>query len=102
MLTNDQMRSYRYGKWAESRKLIKKIQETLKANGLVIIATYTKATQYDKRHVDYFKATRNGAYVKSGKQWLCIDRCGFRFYTPISTWKTEAKDLDMMHEYRDF
>jgi hypothetical protein len=80
MITNEQMRANRYGKWAQSRKLVKDIQDTLNAGGIVVMATYTKATQFDSRHVDMFKATKTGAYVqKRNGKWDCIDYCGFRF-----------------------
>lgn len=83
MLTNEQMKANRYGRWAAARKLVNRIQSTLNAGGYVVIGTYTKAVQYDSRHADYFKATRNGAYVQRGKTWDCIDYCGFRFATPV-------------------
>lgn len=83
MLTNDQMKRYRYQRWADARRLVSRIQATLNAGGIVMMATYTQARQYDKKsHADMFKATRTGAYVQQGKKWVCIDGCGFTFYTP--------------------
>ena len=78
-MDNSQMTPNRFGRWAKARKLIKQIQDTLNADGAVIISTATKATQYDRRHVAWFKATRNGAFVQHGKCWDCIDFCNFRF-----------------------
>lgn len=80
MITNQQMRANRYGKWAQARKLVSEIQSTLNDGGIVVIATYTKATQYDSRHVNMFQARETGAYVqKRNGKWDCIDYCGFRF-----------------------
>lgn len=85
MISNDQMRANRYGRWAKARKLVSEIQNTLSNGGYVVVATCTKATQYDSRHVTMFKATQHGAYVqnRSGK-WNCIDYCNFRFATKIA------------------
>ena len=81
-MTNEQMKPNRYGKWHQAKQLVTRIQTTLNAGGYVVMATYTKATQYDRRHVNMFKATRTGAYVQSGQKWICIDGCSFRFATP--------------------
>jgi hypothetical protein len=59
-----------------------KIMETLKAGGAVIVATYTKATQYDARHIEYFKLSGKSLYVRRGKHWDCIDYCALRFGLP--------------------
>jgi hypothetical protein len=83
MLTNEQMRQDRYGRWYRARRLVARIQETLNAGGCVVIATCTQARQYDVRSVDSFKATKTGAYVKRGKSWDCIDYCGIRFARPV-------------------
>lgn len=56
-----------------------KIIETLKAGGAVIVATYTKATLFDARHIANFKITASGLYAKYGRTWLCIDGCALRF-----------------------
>ena len=82
MLTNEQMKPGRYGRWAESKKLVNKIQDTLSRGGYVVMATHTKARQYDRRHVDMFKATPTGAYVLNRTKLECINYCGFRFATP--------------------
>lgn len=79
MLSNDQMKADRYGRWARSRALVRKIESTLASGGMVMIATYTQAKQYDKRHAGMFKATKSGAFVQRGKSWDCIDYCGIRF-----------------------
>ena len=79
MLTNAQMKQDRYGQWCRSRKLYKQIQDTFAADGTVTIATYAKATHYDKRHANMFKSLKDGVYVQRGKGWDFISLCGFRF-----------------------
>jgi len=81
MLANKDMIANRYGQWARSRRIIKAIQDCLRNDGVVIISTYTKATQYDKRHVDMFKCDQNGAYVRHGRRWDCIDYAGITCYS---------------------
>jgi hypothetical protein len=71
-MTNEQMVANRYGRWAGYRKLIASIKATLAADGVVMIPTYTRCTRYDRRHIDMFKANRNGAWVARGKNWDCI------------------------------
>ena len=71
-----------YGRWHTARKAFVKIQSTLNTGGVVMVATYTKATQYDKlSHSALFKATPNGLYALHGKKWVCIDGCSIKFYT---------------------
>ena len=62
--------------------LYNKIIDTLKAGGAVQILTALRAWQVDKRHVDFFKLTDNGLYMRNGKRWDCIDHCQFRFGMP--------------------
>ena len=56
-----------------------KIIETLKADGAMIVATHTKATQYGQKHLSMFRLTADGLYVQRGKHWDCIDGCALRF-----------------------
>jgi hypothetical protein len=50
--------------------LIAKIAAHLNSGGRVMIATYTKATVYDKRHVAMFKVGKSGSpLVQRGKHW---------------------------------
>jgi len=77
MLTNDQMIAGRFATWAAARRKLAKIVSTLEAGKKVIVSTYTRATRFDKRHVDMFKATRTGLYIQSGKRWECADYCKF-------------------------
>lgn len=97
MLSNDKMVANRYGRWARARKLINQIQSTLSEGGMIVIATSTKARQYDIRSIDSFKATKTGAYVLRGKSWDCIDYCGIRFARPVKSVET-----DLMQANRDF
>lgn len=78
-MSNDQMTENRFYRWAKARKLVSDIQRCLSTGGNVVLVTYTKATKYTSKHVAMFKATKSGAYVQHGKNWLCIDYCGFRF-----------------------
>lgn len=58
-----------------------------------MVATYTKATQYDKlSHSALFKATPNGLYALHGKKWVCIDGCSIKFYTGRATTQQAALD----------
>lgn len=77
-MNNDQMKANRYLRWAKARKRVSCIQRHLAAGGRVIIGTHTKATVYSASHADMFKATKDGAFVKRGKGWDCIDFSGVR------------------------
>lgn len=74
-MTNEQMKANRFANWANYRKMIRNIRATLEAGGIVQIPTYTRCTNYDKRHVDMFKATKTGAWVQRGKSWDCLNFC---------------------------
>ncbi len=77
VLSNDQMKANRYGRWAVARKLIRHIVTNLEAGNDVYLCTYTKATRYQRKHAAMFKANRNGAWVQRGKSWVCIN------FTPV-------------------
>lgn len=78
-MTNAQMTPNRFGRWSEARTQLRKIVNHLEAGGRVMVATYTKATVFDARHVEKFKATKSGLYAQYGKRWDCIDGCAIRF-----------------------
>ncbi len=99
-MSNEEMVANRFGRWAKSRKLIKDIQNTLRAGGYVVMGGYEGSRQYDERHVDMFKATKSGAYVQRGKKWLCIDGMGFRFFRPVV--KAVSNDVELILSNRDF
>jgi hypothetical protein len=82
MLANEQMRSNRYGQWAQARQLYRRIQDTLTAGGIVTVATATHAIHYYPKHANLFKATQSSVYVQHGKRWDCIDYCSIVFRTP--------------------
>jgi hypothetical protein len=44
----------------------------------VYLCTMTKATKLTSKHINMVKAAKNGAFVQSGKNWLCIDGCGIK------------------------
>jgi hypothetical protein len=70
-----------FGKWAASRKGYSEIAECLNNNGMVIVSSYTKATQYDKpEHVALFVAGKDGLYAKHGKRLDLISGCAIRLY----------------------
>jgi len=76
-MTNEQMTANRFRNWAIARKKLAKIVEALNAGKKITVSTHTRATRFDKRHVDMFKATRTGLYIQSGKRWECADYCKF-------------------------
>lgn len=80
MLTNDQMKPNRFARWAKARKRVSFIVSNLQAGKTVQITTYTKATRYTAKHINMFKATKSGAFVQSGKNWLCIDGVDVRAF----------------------
>jgi hypothetical protein len=51
----------------------------LAAGGRVVVGTMTKATVFNTKHVEMFKAAKSGAYVQRGKGWDCIDFCAVKF-----------------------
>jgi hypothetical protein len=79
-MNNAEMIPNRFARMAKAKKLRAKIEETFARNGVVVVATYTRATTY--KSLDWFKFDRFNAYVRHGKHWDCIDGCGFRFGVP--------------------
>jgi len=93
MIANDQMISDRYGRAYRTRKLVRDIQATLRAGGIVILSTYTRHTQYDKPgHADLFKYSNARAYVRrprSQKYDIIYDGyagCAVSFWSPRTAW----------------
>ena len=70
----------RFLRYARARKRVAWIKTQLAAGRIVQLATYTKATRYHARHVDMFKATKAGAFVRRGKGWDCIDVSDWRSF----------------------
>ena len=68
-LANSQMIAGRFHRYARARKRVAWIKAQLAAGRIVQLTTYTKATSYDPRHADMFKATKAGAFVRRGKSW---------------------------------
>lgn len=58
-----------FGRWAANRRLVARVLAALQSGKRVTIATYTKATLYDARHVGMFRADQRGAWVQRGKHW---------------------------------
>lgn len=80
-MTNEQMKPNRFLRWAKARKRIAWIKAQLGAGKTVQVATALKATRYTAKHLDMFKAARNGAFVQRGKNWDCIDGCDVRAFS---------------------
>jgi hypothetical protein len=55
------------------------IQNHLRQGGVVQTLTYTRATQYTKKHVDWFSADATGLYVRQGKGKVCLNYTHMRF-----------------------
>ena len=79
MMSNEQMRANRYGKWADARRMFRQIQETLQSGGVVQVTTYTRSTLYQAKHSGMFSARKDGVYVQSGKSVVCLNSCAIRF-----------------------
>jgi hypothetical protein len=78
-MTNDQMKPGRFLRWQQARRTAAKIAAHLTSGGRVLVGTYTRAIVYSGKHVDLFRATSSGLYVRKGKHWECIDYCAIRF-----------------------
>lgn len=79
-MTNDSMKAGRFLRWHRARKLVGNINAALESGAIVQLTTHTRATRYTRKHLGWFKATRSGAYVQSGKRWDCIDGCKITAY----------------------
>jgi len=80
MITNGKMIAGRFLRWHRARVRINWILQHLEAGRTVQIATYLRATRYTKQHAAMFKASRNGAFVRCGSAWDCIDGCDIRSF----------------------
>ena len=78
-MNNDQMKANRYLRWHQARQKLARIQHHLADGGKMVVGTHTRATVYDRRHGEMFRATRAGLFVRRGSGWDCIDYCGIRF-----------------------
>jgi hypothetical protein len=92
-LTNSQMIAGRFVHYARARKRVAWIKAQLAAGRIVQLATYTKATNYDGRHTDLFKATKAGAFVRRGKSWDCIDLCELRSFRSQSVARKDNRHV---------
>jgi len=55
------------------------IQAHLNSGGVVQTVTAWKATQYTKKHVDWFTANASGLYVRQGQGTVCLNFTPIRF-----------------------
>lgn len=72
-MNNDRMKPGRFLQWHRARQRVARIQNHLRAGGVVLIGNPLRVTRFTRRHADLFKATQGGAFYKSGKSWLCFD-----------------------------
>jgi hypothetical protein len=83
-ITNPQMIAGRFLRYARARQRVAWIKAQLAAGRIVQLTTRTKATSYDARHADMFKATKAGAFVQRGKSWDCINFSNLQSFGPRS------------------
>lgn len=72
-MTNEQMIKGRFLRWHKARRRIVAIKASLEAGRTVQLTTCTRAVRYNAKHIEMFKATKNGAFVQRGRFWDCID-----------------------------
>jgi hypothetical protein len=60
-------------------KLLADIQAHLRSGGSVMIATYTKATVYEPKHLSAFTGNAKDVFVQRGKRKECINYCAIKF-----------------------
>ena len=77
-MKNSDMKARRYLNWHNARRRVAFIQSNLRAGRTVYLCTMTKITKLTAKHHDMVRAAKNGAYIQSGKNWLCIDGCNIR------------------------
>jgi len=77
-MTNEQMKPFRFLRWQMARSKIAFIQSHLLQGQTVYLCTMTRATKLTAKNFDMIKATKSGAYMQSGKNWVCIDGCGVK------------------------
>ena len=72
-------------KLADNTERLNRILETLQADGVVTVTTYTNQWEYSKKHIAMFRASASGLYVQRGrKAWDCIDGCAIRHYKRVA------------------
>lgn len=75
-LTNAQMVSNRFRRYAIARATVRLIQERLRAGGVVQVCTHLKAWLYQHpAQAALFEARWDGARVRQGKSMVSIDGC---------------------------
>ncbi len=76
-MTNEQMKANRFAAWARYRKLHRQIIEQLSNGRVVIASTYLRHIKLTAKNNGNLKATRNGLWMQSGKNWVDISLCKF-------------------------
>jgi hypothetical protein len=77
-MKNSEMKANRFLIWHKARRRVAYIQSNLNLGRTVYLCTMTKATKLTSKHIDMVKAAKNGAFVQSGKSWVCIDGCSIK------------------------
>jgi len=80
------MKAGRYLIWAQARQLVAALEAALTAGCTVYVCTYTRATKitpacyarWQASGRPLFRASMSGAYMASGRTYVCIDYCSFR------------------------
>ncbi len=78
-LTNDQMTTNRFKRWADCRRLALSINAHLAAGGRIQVTTYTLSTIYGPHFHGKIVAGKTGVYAPQGKSKVDISFCGIRF-----------------------
>lgn len=73
MILNSQMKTNRFLKWQNARKKLEFITNNLTQGKTVEIHSQTKRIQCKYKHIELFKATKNGLYMLNGTKYLNID-----------------------------
>jgi len=68
--------------WADAEAA--RLNEHLRAGGVVQVATYYRATVYQQKHAGWFTSDGKSVYVKRGKSRDCLS-CGDRYVCSVRT-----------------
>ena len=79
-LTNSQMIAGRFSSICPCSSTRRLDQSAIGSRSHRSASHIHKATNYNARHADMFKATKAGAFVQRGKSLDCIDLCELRSF----------------------
>jgi len=69
--------------------MAEEINDHLKNDGVVVVSTYLKSWQYEKKHAGMFFMKDNDLYVKAGKNSNCLSN-GKRLLVNIKLYKERS------------